>query len=177
VVAEEENTVEEAQHDVTVDYGVQPGALVLIPVPDVILHNDDVDSIKIEGLEDGVSIAHALENPDGSFTISAHNESFVVNTSSEYTGELTLSITGYDSIGAEIEGLDQDINLNVSDENIHTENDAYILDEPFEEEEPIADIFTPEEVVLNDVMIDAPFAYEDEDSANDFDSFSTQDQY
>ncbi|HIP75719.1 MAG TPA: hypothetical protein EYH12_00905 [Psychromonas hadalis] len=117
---------------------------MLIPVPDAILNNPDVDSININGLEDGLSIANALENADGSFTISGKNESFVVGTNNDYTGELTLSVSGYDSTGTRIEETTEEVNLSVSDSNIGVENDAYTIDNSFIEEVPVADVFAVE---------------------------------
>ena len=175
-MVEEEVAITESLSNAVTDYSIQPGALVLIPIPDAILSSPDVDSIKIDGLEDGVSISNALENADGSFTISGHNESFVIETSQTYTGDINLSVSGYDSMGNEVELPEQAVQLNVSDSNIGVENNAYVIEDNFIQDAPMVDIFAPQEVVLNEPLIDDPFAFDD-DTANDYDSLSSTDQF
>ncbi|WP_428469470.1 cadherin-like domain-containing protein [Photobacterium minamisatsumaniensis] len=112
-IEEEAIQIESSEADY---YGVSGDSLE-IAIPENITDQPEVDVVVISGLEDGVSVESALDNGDGSFTVSG-DDSFTLSAESEFSGELDITMTGFDNMGDPVEGASDTVTVNFDDDNI-----------------------------------------------------------
>ncbi|WP_420848072.1 cadherin-like domain-containing protein [Photobacterium sanctipauli] len=119
--AGDQNVQEIEQEDIAIEsaeadyYGV-PGDSLEIPIPDAITDNPDLDVVVISGLEEGVSVDSALDNGDGSYTVSG-DDSFTLVADENFSGSLDITMTGYDNMYEQV-GDSDTVTVNFDDDNI-----------------------------------------------------------
>ncbi|MBD1571056.1 tandem-95 repeat protein [Aliivibrio sp. S10_S31] len=126
--ATEEQQVEVAQQaddqaqdaeteDSTADVTAAPGDTISISIPDEVSGNESVDYADMSGLPEGVTVSNALDNGDGSFTISGNLEQPVsVELPEGYEGTSEIQFQGYDELGSSIDGASGSVEVEVDDQ-------------------------------------------------------------
>ncbi|UOE82327.1 tandem-95 repeat protein [Vibrio splendidus] len=126
--ATEEQQVEVAQQaddqaqdaeteDSTADVTAAPGDTISISIPDEVSGNESVDYADMSGLPDGSTVSNALDNGDGSFTISGNLEQLVsVELPEDYEGTSEIQFQGYDELGSSIDGASGSVEVEVDDQ-------------------------------------------------------------
>ncbi|EKO3869464.1 tandem-95 repeat protein [Vibrio harveyi] len=106
---------EESAADVT----AAPGDTISISVPDEVSGNESVDYAEMSGLPDGASVSNALDNGDGSFTLSGNlNQLVSVDLPEGYEGTSEIQFQGYDELGSAVEGASGTVEVEVDDQYI-----------------------------------------------------------
>ncbi|MGD1457154.1 tandem-95 repeat protein, partial [Vibrio harveyi] len=106
---------EESATDVT----AAPGDTISISVPDEVSGNESVDYAEMSGLPDGASVSNALDNGDGSFTLSGNlNQPVSVDLPEGYEGTSEIQFQGYDELGSAVEGASGTVEVEVDDQYI-----------------------------------------------------------
>ncbi|MBT0043074.1 tandem-95 repeat protein [Vibrio alginolyticus] len=104
---------EESAADVT----AAPGGTISISVPDEVSGNESVDYAEMSGLPDGASVSNALDNGDGSFTLSGNlNQPVSVDLPEGYEGTSEIQFQGYDELGSAVEGASGTVEVEVDDQ-------------------------------------------------------------
>ncbi|WP_104024787.1 tandem-95 repeat protein [Vibrio hyugaensis] len=104
---------EESAADVT----AAPGDTISISVPDEVSGNESVDYAEMSGLPDGASVSNALDNGDGSFTLSGNlNQPVSVDLPEGYEGTSEIQFQGYDELGSVVEGASGTVEVEVDDQ-------------------------------------------------------------
>ncbi|MHA2709156.1 tandem-95 repeat protein [Vibrio owensii] len=104
---------EESAADVT----AAPGDTISISVPDEVSGNESVDYAEMSGLPDGASVSNALDNGDGSFTLSGSlNQPVSVDLPEGYEGTSEIQFQGYDELGSAVEGASGTVEVEVDDQ-------------------------------------------------------------
>jgi len=104
---------EESAADVT----AAPGDTISISVPDEVSGNESVDYAEMSGLPDGASVSNALDNGDGSFTLSGNlNQPVSVDLPEGYEGTSEIQFQGYDELGSAVEGASGTVAVEVDDQ-------------------------------------------------------------
>ncbi|WP_045495939.1 tandem-95 repeat protein [Vibrio hyugaensis] len=104
---------EESAADVT----AAPGDTISISVPDEVSGNESVDYAEMSGLPDGASVSNALDNGDGSFTLSGNlNQPVSVDLPEGYEGTSEIQFQGYDELGSAVEGASGSVEVEVDDQ-------------------------------------------------------------
>ncbi|GLR05784.1 hypothetical protein GCM10007906_33720 [Vibrio hyugaensis] len=104
---------EESAADVT----AAPGDTISIAVPDEVSGNESVDYAEMSGLPDGASVSNALDNGDGSFTLSGNlNQPVSVDLPEGYEGTSEIQFQGYDELGSAVEGASGTVEVEVDDQ-------------------------------------------------------------
>ncbi|MDE0541508.1 tandem-95 repeat protein [Vibrio sp. VA3] len=104
---------EESAADVT----AAPGDTISISVPDDVSGNESVDYAEMSGLPDGASVSNALDNGDGSFTLSGNlNQPVSVDLPEGYEGTSEIQFQGYDELGSAVEGASGTVEVEVDDQ-------------------------------------------------------------
>ncbi|MBS9954448.1 tandem-95 repeat protein [Vibrio alginolyticus] len=104
---------EESAADVT----AAPGDTISISVPDEVSGNESVDYAEMSGLPDGASVSNALDNGDGSFTLSGNlNQPVSVDLPEGYEGTSEIQFQGYDELGSALEGASGTVEVEVDDQ-------------------------------------------------------------
>ncbi|MEZ9984790.1 tandem-95 repeat protein [Vibrio sp. 10N.261.49.A3] len=130
VQATEEQQVEVAQQtddqaqdtegeteDSAADVTAAPGDTISISIPDEVSGNESVDYAEMSGLPEGATVSNALDNGDGSFTISGNLEQPVsVELPEGYEGTSEIQFQGYDELGSSIEGASGSVEVEVDDQ-------------------------------------------------------------
>ncbi|MFM2607725.1 tandem-95 repeat protein [Vibrio chagasii] len=126
--ATEEQQVEVAQQaddqaqdaeaeDSVADVTAAPGDTISISIPDEVSGNESVDYAEMSGLPEGSSVSNALDNGDGSFTISGNLEQPVsVELPEGYEGTSEIQFQGYDELGSSIDGASGSVEVEVDDQ-------------------------------------------------------------
>ncbi|MEZ8345884.1 tandem-95 repeat protein [Vibrio splendidus] len=126
--ATEEQQVEVAQQaddqaqdaeteDSTADVTAAPGDTISISIPDEVSGNESVDYADMSGLPEGATVSNALDNGDGSFTISGNLEQPVsVELPEGYEGTSEIQFQGYDELGSSIDGASGSVEVEVDDQ-------------------------------------------------------------
>ncbi|MCF7484910.1 tandem-95 repeat protein [Vibrio sp. A2-1] len=126
--ATEEQQVEVAQQaddqaqdaeteDSTADVTAAPGDTISISIPDEVSGNESVDYADMSGLPEGATVSNALDNGDGSFTISGNLEQPVsVELPEGYEGTSEIQFQGYDELGGSIDGASGSVEVEVDDQ-------------------------------------------------------------
>ncbi|MUK61846.1 tandem-95 repeat protein [Aliivibrio fischeri] len=108
-----EGETEDSAADVT----AAPGDTISISIPDEVSGNESVDYAEMSGLPEGSTVSNALDNGDGSFTISGNLEQSVsVELPEGYEGTSEIQFQGYDELGSSIEGASGSIEVEVDDQ-------------------------------------------------------------
>ncbi|MBY5946111.1 tandem-95 repeat protein, partial [Photobacterium rosenbergii] len=104
---------EEADSDIT----AAPGSNVHFEVPEEIADSPDVVQVEISDLPEGASIANALLNGDGSYTVSGNlSKPLLMKLSDDFEGEATLQFEGQSDLGTAIDGASGTLTVDVSEE-------------------------------------------------------------
>ncbi|HHX8681206.1 TPA: tandem-95 repeat protein [Vibrio diabolicus] len=112
-VANGADSEEESAADVT----AAPGDTISISVPDEVSGNESVDYAEMSGLPDGASVSNALDNGDGSFTLSGNlNQPVSVDLPEGYEGTSEIQFQGYDELGSAVEGASGTVEVEVDDQ-------------------------------------------------------------
>ncbi|MDH5933672.1 tandem-95 repeat protein [Vibrio splendidus] len=126
--ATEEQQVEVAQQaddqaqdaeteDSTADVTAAPGDTISISIPDEVSGNESVDYADMSGLPEDATVSNALDNGDGSFTISGNLEQPVsVELPEGYEGTSEIQFQGYDELGSSIDGASGSVEVEVDDQ-------------------------------------------------------------
>ncbi|MEZ8087199.1 tandem-95 repeat protein, partial [Vibrio sp. 1S139] len=126
--ATEEQQVEVAQQaddqaqdaeteDSAADVTAAPGDTISISIPDEVSGNESVDYADMSGLPEGATVSNALDNGDGSFTISGNLEQPVsVELPEGYEGTSEIQFQGYDELGSSIDGASGSVEVEVDDQ-------------------------------------------------------------
>nr|WP_122032199.1 tandem-95 repeat protein [Aliivibrio sp. EL58] len=128
--ATEEQQVEVAQQaddqaqdaeteDSTADVTAAPGDTISISIPDEVSGNESVDYADMSGLPEGATVSNALDNGDGSFTISGNLEQPVsVELPEGYEGTSEIQFQGYDELGSSIDGASGSVEVEVDEQYV-----------------------------------------------------------
>ncbi|MCQ1060947.1 tandem-95 repeat protein, partial [Photobacterium sp. ZSDE20] len=100
------------------DLTAAPGNNVHLEIPDDVAENPDVTQVEISELPDGATIANALLNSDGSYTVSGNlSKPLLMKLSDEFEGEATIQFEGQTDLGAAVEGASATVTIDVDDEH------------------------------------------------------------
>ncbi|MEZ8438255.1 tandem-95 repeat protein [Vibrio splendidus] len=103
--------------DSTADVTAAPGDTISISIPDEVSGNESVDYAEMSGLPEGSTVSNALDNGDGSFTISGNLEQPVsVELPEGYEGTSEIQFQGYDELGSSIDGASGSVEVEVDDQ-------------------------------------------------------------
>ncbi|CAH7296348.1 Polymer-forming cytoskeletal family protein [Vibrio chagasii] len=103
--------------DSVADVTAAPGDTISISIPDEVSGNESVDYAEMSGLPEGSSVSNALDNGDGSFTISGNLEQPVsVELPEGYEGTSEIQFQGYDELGSSIDGASGSVEVEVDDQ-------------------------------------------------------------
>ncbi|MEZ9566089.1 tandem-95 repeat protein [Vibrio artabrorum] len=103
--------------DSTADVTAAPGDTISISIPDEVSGNESVDYADMSGLPEGATVSNALDNGDGSFTISGNLEQPVsVELPEGYEGTSEIQFQGYDELGSSIDGASGSVEVEVDDQ-------------------------------------------------------------
>ncbi|MEZ9979931.1 tandem-95 repeat protein [Vibrio cyclitrophicus] len=112
-VQDVETEVENSVADVT----AAPGDTISISVPDEVSGNESVDYADMSGLPEGATVSNALDNDDGSFTISGNLDQPVsVELPEGYEGTSEVQFQGYDDLGSSIDGASGSVEVEIDDQ-------------------------------------------------------------
>ncbi|MEZ8382482.1 tandem-95 repeat protein [Vibrio splendidus] len=101
----------------TADVTAAPGDTISISIPDEVSGNESVDYADMSGLPEGATVSNALDNGDGSFTISGNLEQPVsVELPEGYEGTSEIQFQGYDELGSSIDGASGSVEVEVDDQ-------------------------------------------------------------
>ncbi|OBT03022.1 polymer-forming cytoskeletal family protein [Vibrio cyclitrophicus] len=126
--ATEEQQVEVAQQaddqaqdteaeDSVADVTAAPGDTISISIPDEVSGNESVDYAEMSGLPEGSTVSNALDNGDGSFTISGNlDQSVSVELPEGYEGTSEIQFQGYDELGGSIDGASGSVEVEIDDQ-------------------------------------------------------------
>ena len=99
------------------DVTAAPGDTISISIPDEVSGNESVDYADMSGLPEGATVSNALDNGDGSFTISGNLEQPVsVELPEGYEGTSEIQFQGYDELGSSIDGASGSVEVEVDDQ-------------------------------------------------------------
>ncbi|NAZ45098.1 tandem-95 repeat protein [Vibrio toranzoniae] len=103
--------------DSVADVTAAPGDTISISIPDEVSGNESVDYAEMSGLPEGSTVSNALDNGDGSFTISGNLEQSVsVELPEGYEGTSEIQFQGYDELGSSIDGASGSVEVEVDDQ-------------------------------------------------------------
>ncbi|UPR50587.1 tandem-95 repeat protein [Vibrio cyclitrophicus] len=103
--------------DSVADVTAAPGDTISISIPDEVSGNESVDYADMSGLPEGSTVSNALDNGDGSFTISGNLEQPVsVELPEGYEGTSEIQFQGYDELGSSIDGASGSVEVEVDDQ-------------------------------------------------------------
>ncbi|WP_373939126.1 tandem-95 repeat protein [Vibrio kanaloae] len=103
--------------DSTADVTAAPGDTISISIPDEVIANESVDYAEMSGLPEGSNVSNALDNGDGSFTVSGNLEQPVsVELPEGYEGTSEIQFQGYDELGSSIDGASGSVAVEVDDQ-------------------------------------------------------------
>ena len=103
--------------DSVADVTAAPGDTISISIPDEVSGNESVDYAEMSGLPEGSTVSNALDNGDGSFTISGNLEQPVsVELPEGYEGTSEIQFQGYDELGRSIDGASGSVEVEVDDQ-------------------------------------------------------------
>jgi hypothetical protein len=103
--------------DNAADVTAAPGDTISISIPDEVSGNESVDYADMSGLPEGATVSNALDNGDGSFTISGNLEQPVsVELPEGYEGTSEIQFQGYDELGSSIDGASGSVEVEVDDQ-------------------------------------------------------------
>ncbi|MDW1551136.1 tandem-95 repeat protein [Vibrio sp. YT-18] len=107
----------DSEDESTADVTAAPGDTISISVPDEVSGNESVDYAEMSGLPDGASVSNALDNGDGSFTLSGNlNQPVSVDLPEGYEGTSEIQFQGYDELGSAVEGASGTVEVEVDDQ-------------------------------------------------------------
>ncbi|WP_409438357.1 tandem-95 repeat protein [Vibrio sp. BS-M-Sm-2] len=118
VAQQAEDQAQDAEaEDNTADVTAAPGDTISISIPDEVSGNESVDYADMSGLPEGATVSNALDNGDGSFTISGNLEQPVsVELPEGYEGTSEIQFQGYDELGSSIDGASGSVEVEVDDQ-------------------------------------------------------------
>ncbi|MDL5028942.1 tandem-95 repeat protein [Vibrio sp. TMPB1044] len=118
VAQQAEDQAQDAEaEDSTADVTAAPGDTISISIPDEVSGNESVDYADMSGLPEGATVSNALDNGDGSFTISGNLEQPVsVELPEGYEGTSEIQFQGYDELGSSIDGASGSVEVEVDDQ-------------------------------------------------------------
>ncbi|WP_275895741.1 tandem-95 repeat protein [Vibrio splendidus] len=103
--------------DSVADVTAAPGDTISISIPDEVSGNESVDYAEMSGLPEGSAMSNALDNGDGSFTISGNLDQPVsVELPEGYEGTSEIQFQGYDELGSSIDGASGSVEVEVDDQ-------------------------------------------------------------
>ncbi|MFA0141807.1 tandem-95 repeat protein [Vibrio kanaloae] len=113
-----DDQVQDAEtEDSTADVTAAPGDTISISIPDEVIANESVDYAEMSGLPEGSNVSNALDNGDGSFTVSGNLEQPVsVELPEGYEGTSEIQFQGYDELGSSIDGASGSVAVEVDDQ-------------------------------------------------------------
>ncbi|TKF22858.1 tandem-95 repeat protein, partial [Vibrio kanaloae] len=113
-----DDQVQDAEtEDSTADVTAAPGDTISISIPDEVIANESVDYAEMSGLPEGSNVSNALDNGDGSFTVSGNLEQPVsVELPEGYEGTSEIQFQGYDELGSSIGGASGSVAVEVDDQ-------------------------------------------------------------
>ncbi|MCA2484959.1 MULTISPECIES: tandem-95 repeat protein [Vibrio] len=107
----------DSEDESTADVTAAPGDTISISVPDEVSGNESVDYAEMSGLPDGASVSNALDNGDGSFTLSGNlNQPVSADLPEGYEGTSEIQFQGYDELGSAVEGASGKVEVEVDDQ-------------------------------------------------------------
>lgn len=116
--AESSDISESGEEGSDSDLMAAPGSNVHFEVPDDVAENPDVTQVEISELPDGATIANALLNPDGSYTVSGNlSKPLLMKLSDEFEGEASIQFEGQTELGVAVEGASATVTIEVDDEH------------------------------------------------------------
>ncbi|SBS31810.1 tandem-95 repeat protein [Vibrio toranzoniae] len=104
-------------NDSSADVTAAPGDTISISIPDEVSANESVDYAEMSGLPEGSTVSNALDNGDGSFTVSGNlDQSVSVEFPEGYEGTSEIQFQGYDELGSSIDGASGSVEVEVDDQ-------------------------------------------------------------
>ncbi|WP_420031205.1 tandem-95 repeat protein [Vibrio toranzoniae] len=104
-------------NDSSADVTAAPGDTISISIPDEVSANESVDYAEMSGLPEGSTVSNALDNGDGSFTVSGNlDQSVSVELPEGYEGTSEIQFQGYDELGSSIDGASGSVEVEVDDQ-------------------------------------------------------------
>ncbi|WP_428651714.1 cadherin-like domain-containing protein [Photobacterium satsumensis] len=134
--AESNDISESGEEGSDSDLMAAPGSNVHFEVPDDVAENPDVTQVEISELPDGATIANALLNPDGSYTVSGNlSKPILMKLSDEFEGEATIQFEGQTELGIAVEGASATVTIEVDDEHAMQANQGNNANQPAMQDE------------------------------------------
>ncbi|UJF20370.1 cadherin-like domain-containing protein (plasmid) [Vibrio sp. SS-MA-C1-2] len=99
------------------DIMAAPGDDLHVDIPTSISSNQDVDYVEISGLPEGAEVTGALDNSDGTYTISGDlTQDVCITLGDTYQGSADLQFQGYDSLNSLVPDTQETISLDVDEQ-------------------------------------------------------------
>ncbi|MFS1911504.1 tandem-95 repeat protein [Vibrio sp. 10N.286.48.B7] len=109
----DETATEEEAADVT----AAPGTDVNLSIPDEVTSVEGVEQVELSGVPEGASVSGALDNGDGSYTVSGDlSQPVTMSLGDTFEGEASISFQGVDELDTPIEGATATTTIEVDDQ-------------------------------------------------------------
>jgi hypothetical protein len=103
--------------DEGVDVTAAPGTDVNLSIPDEVMSAEGVEQVELSGIPEGASVSGALDNGDGTYTVSGDLSQVVtLSLSDAFEGEASISFQGVDELDTPIEGATATTTIEVDDQ-------------------------------------------------------------
>ncbi|GAL21269.1 putative hemagglutinin/hemolysin-related protein [Vibrio maritimus] len=105
------------QDDEAADVTAAPGDDVSLSIPDEVASAEGVEQVELSGIPDGASVSGALDNGDGTYTVSGDlSQPVTMSLGDSFEGEAEISFQGVDELDTPIDGASATTTIEVDDQ-------------------------------------------------------------
>ncbi|MCL9777583.1 tandem-95 repeat protein, partial [Vibrio methylphosphonaticus] len=109
---------EATQDDEAADVTAAPGTDVNLSIPDEVASAEGVEQVELSGIPDGASVSGALDNGDGTYTVSGDlSQPVSMSLGDSFQGEASISFQGVDELDTPIEGASATTTIEVDEQH------------------------------------------------------------
>jgi hypothetical protein len=99
------------------DVTAAPGTDVNLSIPDEVASSEGVEQVVLSGIPEGASVSGALDNGDGTYTVSGDlSQPVTMSLGDTFEGEASISFQGVDELDTPIEGATATTTIEVDDQ-------------------------------------------------------------
>uniref|UniRef100_UPI0038CFE0F8 tandem-95 repeat protein n=1 Tax=Vibrio mediterranei TaxID=689 RepID=UPI0038CFE0F8 len=103
--------------DESADVTAAPGTDVNLSIPDEVTSAEGVEQVELSGIPEGASVSGALDNGDGTYTVSGDlSQPVTMSLGDTFEGEASISFQGVDELDTPIEGATATTTIEVDDQ-------------------------------------------------------------
>jgi hypothetical protein len=111
------STDETDTEDESADVTAAPGTDVNLSIPDEVTSTEGVEQVELSGIPEGASVSGALDNGDGTYTVSGDlSQPVTMSLGDTFEGEASISFQGVDELDTPIEGATATTTIEVDDQ-------------------------------------------------------------